>query len=464
MSYTLTVGGTEKYVQQDTLEISKALTYQVDTMKATIMSSTRPSEGDEVIVTDSTLGVLFGGIIVSVKLRDKDADTWEIDCNDYTELVDRKLVTETYENESASAIVKDIIAKYTVGLLDSVTTGAPLVEYIPFNYVRPSECFKQLCDYVGWQWYIDETKHIKFFDAASLLTPTPINLVDGTRSQWGDFKFSIDMQNLRNRVYVLGGSMYSDPATFEFVADGSQTLFNLGHKPHNLSMTVNAVAVTVGIENINEDDGTYDYLMNYQEKYVRCGSGTSAPANGTTIAVTYQYDIPVITFYEDKDSQDALKAVQGGDGVYEHMINDDSIVTLEAAQALAVRDMRDNANPKVKGSFITLEPGWEPGQILTVTLSDRGINNSYMVQSVRIHYAADWFWTVEFGGRLMGIADFLQALISKQQKADQDTAIINKIKSNTETVSAADTTTTTINSDAYLFDGADALWDFAVFS
>lgn len=259
--------------------------------------------------------------------------------------------------------------------------------------------------------------------------------------------------------------MYSDPATFEFVADGKQTVFYLTHKPHSLSMTVNAVAVSVGIENVDEDDGTYDYMMNYQEKYVKNGSATAAIAAGTTVAFTYQYDIPVISMVEDIDSQNAVKAIQGGDGIYEYKIKDDALVTIEAAKASGDAYLREHGNARVTGSFSTAETGWVPGQILTVNSVSRGISGTYTIQKVKITpYGTSWLYTIEYGGRLYGIEDRLRAIISAQQASkNQDTAIINKIKSNTEDVSLTDSTTTTINSDAYEFDEADALWDFAVF-
>jgi hypothetical protein len=461
MSYTVTVGGVAKHIRQETLSIDKAMTYEVYTCTCQIIDSTKPAEGDEIIVTDSVLGVLYGGIVVRVKLVDKDALAWELECNDYTELIDRKLVIETYSNQSASTIFSDILAKYvTADLIDAVSTGAPTVEYIQFNYMRPSECFKKLCDYVGWQWYVDDVKNVKFFEPTALMTPGPIALNSTTRGQWGDFQISVDTMGLRNKTYVIGGTMLSDPQTFEYVADGLQIVYNLGHKPHDLTMMVNAEAVTVGIENIDADDGSYEYMMNYQEKYVRNSTVTPPVAAGTTVAFTYKYDIPVITYDEDAASQAALALVQGGDGVYEHMITDDKLTTVEAAYAVAQKDLRDWANPKIAGSFETLEPGWAPGQILTVDLSDRGIQNDYMIQSVQLRYAADWFWRVNFGGRLIGIADFLQALVSSQQQATVSTSIISKIKSSVDTTEWSDTSVETLAELPYYVGDIDAICGF----
>jgi hypothetical protein len=93
--------------------------------------------------------------------------------------------------------------------------------------------------------------------------------------------------------------------------------------------------------------------MSYQEKYVRTSAQTATPASGVLMTFVYKYDIDVITTVEDIASQSAISAVQGGDGVYEYVISDDSLVTLDAAEAAGNADLRQHANPTVKGSFET---------------------------------------------------------------------------------------------------------------
>ena len=58
----------------------------------------------------------FAGIIVHKDLIDKDPLIWQVDCDDYTALLDRKLVVEVYENMPADEIFIDIATKYCDGL------------------------------------------------------------------------------------------------------------------------------------------------------------------------------------------------------------------------------------------------------------------------------------------------------------------------------------------------------------
>lgn len=458
----LYIAGVERWqdYEKNSLDIQQVLTYQIDTCSFSVRGE-RPSEGEEVIVEDDNLGRLFAGSIVRVELArtlpDKSVTTWKVDCDDYTAELDKRLVVETYQNISADAIFKDIVSKYCPGFTTSgVRSGAPVVEQLIFDYVRPSETFKQLCDYIGWQWQPDYNKDLSFFSTEELVSPAPMSLVPG--GYFRNLKHSIDKQGLRNRVYVRGGTMLSDPFTYSIVADGVERIWTLPHKPHDITFNQGLV----GIENIHKEED-FPYLMNYQEKYVRASAQTSTVASGTTLTFTYKYDIDVITTVEDIESQQAIAAVQGDDGVYEHVISDDSLTTIEAAEAAGNGDLRQNANPKVSGSFETEVTGWAPGQLVDINLPDRGINGTYLVQKVAIrpNLEGKWTYQIQYGGRLLGIADFLKALVSKQQKQRfNNTAILHKFAYGQEYPKVADELISTPGSLLYVCGDPNAICGF----
>ena len=358
MSRHLYIAGVDRIadLERGSLQIQQALTYQIDTCSFSIKGE-QPAEGEEVIVEDDKLGRLFAGIIVKVELGrtfpDKSIKVWNVECDDYTALLDRRLVVETYENMSASDIFLDIAAKYCPGFTTTgVRTGAPVIESTgaEFEYKRPSECFRWLCDYVGWHWQPDYYKDLHFFSAEELASPAPLILVPGGPFRFG--KHSIDTQGLRNRVYVRGGTMLSDPQVVQWKADGVARIWTLPWGPHEVSLTVGEVPMTVGVENLHDEED-FDYMMSFTEKYIRCSAHTPTPVEGITMALTARQDIPVITMVEDYASQAAIAKVQGGDGIYEHVIDDDSLTTIQAAEAAGMADLREHANPRVKGSFET---------------------------------------------------------------------------------------------------------------
>ncbi|BCJ86446.1 LamG domain-containing protein [Effusibacillus dendaii] len=450
MARHIYIAGVDRFAndyEKGTLSIQQALTYQIDTADFHVRG-VQPTEGDEVIISDDSLGRLFAGIITKVDLAyttpDRSTNVWSVQCDDYTALLDRRLVVETYANMTADAIFRDIVTKYCPGFIaNGVKAGAPTIEAISFDYTPVSESFKQLCDYVGWQWQPDYFKDLSFYNAENVASPAPITLKPG--GYFRNLKHTIDQQGLRNRVYVRGGTMLSDPWTYSIKADGAARQWVLPHKPHQISMTVNGTAVRVGIENVH-DEAQFDYMMNYEEKYVRASNQTATIASGTTISWTYKYDLDVITMVEDIQSQQAIAKVQGGDGVYEYAITDDSLTTIDAAEAAGNADLRLHANPIVKGSFETEISGWAPGQLVTIDLPDRGINGTFLVQKVTITPATDTLWTykVEYGGRLLGIADFLKAMLSAQQKKKlNDTALLHKFAYGAETAKLTDEVVTT---------------------
>jgi hypothetical protein len=441
MSRSLKIAGVERWAEDyigESLEIDLQLYGEINTCKFQVRG-TEPVKGEEVLLTDSSLGVLFAGIIVRVEMREKmpgvSVPIWEVDCDDYTALLNKRLVVEDYTGWTATAIVQDICSKYCPDVtIAGVVEGAPVIEYIRFDYQTPQECFNRIAEYVNWIWDIDFTKDIKFYNLETVGDTAPMELIPG--GYFRSLKHSVDIQDLRNRVYVRGGTMLSDFYTHETVADGTSRAWILPHSPHEITMAISGVQKTVGIENIH-DAAEYDFLMNFQEKRITASPQTTTPVTGATITWTYKYDVDIITVIDDFISQDLLAGVQGGDGVYEHVINDDKLDTIEAAEIAGVNDLTQYANPTVKGSFETEINGWKPGQLVTISLEDRGISGMFLIQNVSIEIATDTKYTykIQYGGKLKGVADFLKALFSAKEQTDVgETNILNKFFTESETI------------------------------
>ena len=463
----ITIAGVDRTedIKYTGFTITQHLTHTEDDCSFTIKSGSRPTEGDEIIITEGAIK-LFAGIVNVVKDIDLGGlVVYSCKARDYTYQLDKLFVVEEYEDTAADAIVKDILAKYCVGFSDAgVASGAPVVEYQPFDDVKPSDCLKELAEYVGWQWYVDYGKVVHFFNPADRAEAAPLKLEPG--AAFRKFGRDIDILGLANRVRVRGGNMPSDPITHTIVADGKARIWILPHKPKEMQMLVNAVPVTVGIENIHEE-GTFNYYVNYQEKYVRADESTGTIADGTTITFIYKFDIFVITIVEDFKSQAAVAAVQGGDGAYEYVIKDDTLETLEAAEAAGNQYLREHANPKVSGTFETEVGGWKPGQLVVINLPDQGIQGTYMVQRITVRNLdqAEQTYNIQWGGRLLGIADFLRALVAKEQKKRlAETTLLSKYAYGLESVEVADEMEGTPRFPPWYCGQADALCGFVVAS
>lgn len=113
---------------------------------------------------------------------------------------------------------------------------------------------------------------------------------------------------------------------------------------------------------------------------------------------------------------------------------------------------------------------WQPGQIVNINLPDRGVTGEYLVQRVSISPTwpnpSIWTYRVEYGGRLLGIADFLRALVSAQQKkrSIEPTRNVQKYIYGEETLQVADELITTTRALPFICGDPDAICGLVVVS
>lgn len=390
-----------------------------------------PTYGNEVIVYDHNDVKIFGGRITQASEQraglipgtNNELLTYSINCQDYTKDFQRKIVVETYHNSTPLAIIQDILVKYFP--LDSFTTTnfetGPVITQISFNYKSADKVLDDLAKSIGFQWFIDYDKDIHFFDYA-LVSST--YTIDATTTNWSNLNITPDVSQLRNRIYIRGGIYYSDLYTESIQADGVQKDFLLAYTPgpDNFAVTISSVSKTVGLNNIDDAD-YYDFMLDRKEKTIKMGNSTWAQANtpltfATVLVVDYEYEIPVLTVQEDTQSIETIKALNGGDGIYEYLIVDENITSTTAARERAAAELADYANAIVTGTFDSYDAsGLKSGDIIHIDLPDRGINSDYLVQTVKIkEINKDTFkYSINFSGKLYGLVDVLIALFKRSQ-------------------------------------------------
>lgn len=446
-------------------QIEFNLTNREDNCTFTVKNGDKPTEGQSVVFIVDDL--VFGGIVDEMSDIPQTHDITWYDCKarDYTYQLDRRLVVEDYENYTADEIVRDIITKYCAGFTSThVYTGAPLVEKKQFPYMKPSDCFKWLVNYVGWDWYVDSNKDVWFFNPNALEFPAPIS-IDATTETVRNISYTVDIEGLTNRVYVIGGTYLSDllsPA-LEWKSDGLMTSWILPWEADydSASLEVGGLPVTLGESGV-DDETAFEYMLDSAKKTISCGTA-STPADGTQMSLSCKIPLDVTTWDENKESQIAVAAIQGGDGIYESVIFDDSLTTLEAAIAVAQAEINDRADPIASGNFETFVTGWKPGQIVSINIPARGINNSYVVQKVTVtpYNVGSWKYKVYFGGRLVGLPDYLRAIVSAQQQSkDVLTAVLHKVYKEIEDMTVTDTFVSAVTSPPYVYNDIGSLYDF----
>jgi len=117
-----------------------------------------------------------------------------------------------------------------------------------------------------------------------------------------------------------------------------------------------------------------------------------------------------------------------------------------------------------------LQQYWQPGQIVEINLPDRGVEGEFLIQRVTIiptwSNPSIWTFRVEYGGRLLGIADFLKALVSAQQKKRviEPSKSIQKYIYGEETLTVGDELITATRGLPFVCGDADAVCGMVVVS
>jgi hypothetical protein len=147
---------------------------------------------------------------------------------------------------------------------------------------------------------------------------------------------------------------------------------------------------------------------------------------------------------EDIPSQTAMEAIIGtpGSGIFEHIIVDKNIITLEGARQRGLAEMNQYANAIISGSFVTFYDGFRSGQKLHIKLTDRNIDEYYLIKEVQMECigAGYFIYTITFATLLIGFSWLLIKLLDDtRDKATIENEIIDRIRLIPESVSTSDT-------------------------
>lgn len=218
-----------------------------------------------------------------------------------------------------------------------------------------------------------------------------------------------DSSQLKNRVYVRGGTKQSSNTTYSVKGDGVAKAFPLPEKPHGVTVTVNGVTKTLGIKNVNTTG--YDWYVNFEEKYIEQDAGGTTLTTADTLAVTYAYDIPILVAQEDTASIAAH-------GVHEFAIFDKTITTTDAARTRALAELADFAANQVDVTFITMQTGFQSGQYMTINRADYNSNAEYFVYRVTAQAIGGGVFEYKIelqNAKTIGMIKFLQNLLQSQK-------------------------------------------------
>lgn len=453
MAKTLTIAGVDflpqyktnsAYIRELIQNKSSVMNMQIVVIPAN--GDSVPLQGSEIIFKDGAR-FLFGGYITRVKpteIGEGQMFIYDIEASDYSWIFNNKVARRTYTNQTLEYIVEDLLDTYLdagYGFTDTNVAVGPTIQSITFDHVSLRKCFEKLQKLTGYIWYVDYEKNVYFTTTTAEAAPEDIR---ETTDNFEDVSIAYDTSQVRNSVIVIGspdGQQSAETTVETFYGDGETRAWELQAKPSNvISIKLNTVSQQFSLD-VNERDTDY-FVYSFSGQSFRLTDAQTTPVGGGTpdeIEITYNPRVPIIVLEQDGPSIDFFSDLDGGDGLFELTIKDSSITTQEEATDRALRELEEFAMPLVNGEFRTrtsllgASSIFAPGQYLTVNLPTHGIStdSAFLIQEVNIELVEDegtgtteYKYTVRFGGKLVGVQEFLESLASEEGDISDSDVVI----------------------------------------
>jgi len=410
-------------IERSSLSVENILTRQVDRCKFTLRKygtkhTFNPVNGNVVKVYNDGKQ-LFGGVIIKLVQRVEDYKIllFDIECEDYTRFLDRKLVADSFENKTITQILESINADYLDGFTLNNAQGVNTnVSYIAFNYCSVSDAFTQLADLIGYDWYVDYDRDIHFFSKSAKTAPIDINDDDGSYLK-GSLRIRRDNSQLRNKIYVRGGDYLADTLTSETISDGIQNVYPLPYRYEDLQVSVTGEVWDGGVDGVDAIT-PFDYLWNKDEKFIRF-RGDRVPNDTSSIRMSGQPYLPVRVVMQDLGSITDTISAEGGNGIYEFLVVDNTINSKKGARERATEELNAYKTTLSEGQFATYKDGLQAGQRIRVNSDSHDLDEYFIINKVVARMYTDEALKYEVSlvtTKTLGIIEFLQGLLLKETK------------------------------------------------
>lgn len=343
----------------------------------------RPALNDAVEVTLDSLKIFAGTVVETEEVIEGQLKFFSVVCKDPTHELDRVLVPKRYEIANfptVKDIVDDIISTFTTGFTTTNVVAPINIQDINYNYFYVSDALQKLADQVGYDWYVDYDSDIHFFEREVRLAP--FNLFEPTVIQqqagqdgnfvWGSFRVNENIHQLRNHIFVRGGTFLGNLRTKPFIGDGSQDQFHIGDRHVEIEVKVATVLQTLGTEGIDDDDVSIATLYNADSGYIRF---KTPPPDGDAITIESRASLAINKEFKDAPSIATF-------GTFQFVIVDKQILSSKAALIRAQEEIRKWGDEIRDATFVTYKDGLQIGEKITVTLPTRSISRTFRINRI----------------------------------------------------------------------------------
>jgi hypothetical protein len=399
-------------------------------------------------VWDASGAKVFGGYATKYTDATEKKVVWtKVECNDFWQFMDRIIINEIYDGMTDQFIINDLLTKYAAWIDRSLLPSYALYTFGPikFRHVSLQQALQKVTDTTGNQMYVTPDYKIHYE------SPTQAQTAPFSLSDTPDFRstfnhavtdYETDDNAAINRVFFFGGNQ---PTTTDFVQDlsvfvnGSNTVFPLNYRPRKagdgvIHLTVNGVDVNWGYvlssgasNTYISQGGTAKALLDSSAKVWRFDP-SSPPSLGTTVTCTYRYEIPLTVALTEQRS--VAKFGMFLDGYIEDSNVFDSQTAVQRCRILLLEQAYGLTSLKVK----CWKAGLQPGMLLPVKNTIKGINDTFIIQEVSASPKGNGFFEYEvtLGAWNWNLTDLLvltaRSATAQDQNDQEDTSILSVVE------------------------------------
>lgn len=364
---------------------------------------------------DLNMGIiLFSGLATRPRrtVESPNLVTWMLSCTaSGTAYLNARVLSYDYSNWTADAIVRDLIAQSSCGVTANHVMPGPVIPRFRGQNVPISRALQHLCKVASttatYGWWVDGAMDLHFgSDYQTMAQPSgitftdnitgPATLTTGHYATDSQTYYEWDATTLKTRVMVQGANI-TRQYTEQFLGDGTRRSFRLTY-PYQTNPEYAAVVVNgTQVPSSSQAGAKTPWVLIQGASGVWSLSvqpGAAPPASGTTIQITYNYSVPVISVVQSPLGISAASGAPNG-GYWDSVVVDNSITDLATAQARGQREVREYGVALERTVFKTSEAwsGWvNVGQ--SIKFQSRGvpdqfnnwapgINDDFLVTDVR---------------------------------------------------------------------------------